>query len=407
MATGDPIETVKRALAARDAGQHAEAARMLAELLEEAPELEAAHYELAFVRRLQGQHREAVRVLEDAFARDVASPRLLLLCGHMLHAAGGHAEGDECLDRVRPGTEAERDGLRALFDFGDYLRRFPAGRSMVLLDRLRRRHRWLEAPEVADRVRAALGEERPFALVRLGDGEGGMLTLSERDEARHRSLYRRNRDELIGMWFGPDFRWREGPFWAQAQRLAEAIAAADVVGIPYESWLAHEYRISSVRGVPSLVNIYRHLEAHPIGGAMCSQHVHLDLFRGGHLVPIIRSARTVHVVTCLPEARTALMERLGLADVVLHLIPAEQGSRAALGADAGAGVHYPDTFDRLLLELSRPSNGQLFLVAAGLLGKFYCQAVKQGGGVALDIGSLVDAWLEKPTRPGYGAELRL
>jgi len=37
--------------------------------------------------------------------------------------------------------------------------------------------------------------------------------------------------------------------------------------------------------------------------------------------------------------------------------------------------------------------GQLFLVAAGPLGKIYCQWVKERGGVALDFGSMADAWI--------------
>jgi hypothetical protein len=52
-------------------------------------------------------------------------------------------------------------------------------------------------------------------------------------------------------------------------------------------------------------------------------------------------------------------------------------------------------------DLSQPLAGELFLVAGGLLGKIYCDRIKRSGGVAIDIGSLIDAWLGAPTRPGF------
>lgn len=41
----------------------------------------------------------------------------------------------------------------------------------------------------------------------------------------------------------------------------------------------------------------------------------------------------------------------------------------------------------------------LYLVVGGLYGNLYCQLIKAQGGLALDLGSLFDAWLEIPSRP--------
>ena len=43
--------------------------------------------------------------------------------------------------------------------------------------------------------------------------------------------------------------------------------------------------------------------------------------------------------------------------------------------------------------------GMLYLVGGGLYGKLYCQLIRSQGGVALDLGSLFDAWLGIPSRP--------
>ena len=40
------------------------------------------------------------------------------------------------------------------------------------------------------------------------------------------------------------------------------------------------------------------------------------------------------------------------------------------------------------------------LVGAGALGKAYCEAVRQQGGVAVDIGSGFDGWAGVMSRPG-------
>lgn len=67
-------------------------------------------------------------------------------------------------------------------------------------------------------------------------------------------------------------------------------------------------------------------------------------------------------------------------------------------ADAEFGAHFPTVYDRTLAELSVPRPGAVFLVAGGLLGKIYCDRIKQLGGIAFDIGAVVDAWMGHNTR---------
>ena len=40
-------------------------------------------------------------------------------------------------------------------------------------------------------------------------------------------------------------------------------------------------------------------------------------------------------------------------------------------------------------------SGKLFLVGAGIFGKYYCALIKSMGGVALDVGSVFDSWEQK------------
>lgn len=44
--------------------------------------------------------------------------------------------------------------------------------------------------------------------------------------------------------------------------------------------------------------------------------------------------------------------------------------------------------------------GDVYLVGAGIWGKLFCDRIRASGGVALDIGSVWDAWSGKLSRPG-------
>jgi hypothetical protein len=212
------------------------------------------------------------------------------------------------------------------------------------------------------------------------------------------------------MWFGKDFQWAENGFLNVAFGLIDQITECDVIGMPYESWLRHEYSISSMRGVPSLVNVLRGLQtAMPKRGShmLCSQQVHLDLHLHGSLERILKAAGAVSVVSCLPEVKELVGERFGLTDVNFYKIPGEQGSSRLLGEVATVGTHFPEVFHLLNKELSQPHGGRLFLVAGGLLGKIYAATIRRHGGIAIDVGSLVDAWTGRATRPGYTDKLAI
>ena len=45
-----------------------------------------------------------------------------------------------------------------------------------------------------------------------------------------------------------------------------------------------------------------------------------------------------------------------------------------------------------------PYQGAIFLVGAGVLGKIYCDVIKEKGGIAIDIGAIFDAWANVKSR---------
>lgn len=402
-------ELVDMAIACRDQGMADMAAQFLAELIARAPALSAAYYELAFLHRLSGEHLRAATLLAESLRRAGDDSRTRIFLAHMLHALGAHDEADRTLDSTVPENAAEASDLACVFELGAYLRAWPLGRALFLLEQLKVRHRWLSPTETGHHIAAALRDRAPFALVRLGDGEGACLKLGAADEQAFGRLYDHNRAEFCAMWFGADFAFRDNGYLVLAHRLLDDISACDVIGVPYASWIEHEYRISSLRGIPSLVMVLRALHSAdaPPGRMLCPQHIHVDLHTDGILAPLLRQQRRISVISCLDELPELMRRRFGLDEVTLHRIPGERGSATLLGAQAVAGSHYPDSFHQLQNELRRLHDGRLFLVAGGLLGKLYAATIRAHGGVAIDIGSIVDAWTGRYTRPGYDAGLCL
>jgi hypothetical protein len=60
---------------------------------------------------------------------------------------------------------------------------------------------------------------------------------------------------------------------------------------------------------------------------------------------------------------------------------------------------YPNLYQQTLTEVHQLDvKGKLCLVGAGLAGKVFCSKIAAMGGVALDVGSMMDAWAGKKAR---------
>jgi hypothetical protein len=80
----------------------------------------------------------------------------------------------------------------------------------------------------------------------------------------------------------------------------------------------------------------------------------------------------------------------GIQEVVRY--PILEGFVTREASTSSELPHYPDRYEELRHGLHVPFKGAVFLVGAGPLGKVYCHWIRERGGIALDIGSLFDAW---------------
>ncbi|MGE0725092.1 MAG: hypothetical protein AB7O45_12000, partial [Alphaproteobacteria bacterium] len=266
-----------------------------------------------------------------------------------------------------------------------------------------------DALAVADRLAAAIERRSPLSLIRLGDGEGNFLPYAP-DLERHR---RADQDSIQRIWWSTGLVADDEA--AQLERvLAEAIRAADIVGIPDLYRMCRAFRQDlpynqTSRGALAVIEQFAGA-APPPGGVAVSRpdqivtgaHVHnafaywrlWDLL----LPPLGRCA----LIAGHADAGEAIRGRFGVAVARLHLVPGERKYRAPAAA-AEEAAHFPARFEELRSALRDVGPGEVFLVAAGILGKIYCAWIQARGGIAIDVGSALDHWRGQATRTAFEA----
>ncbi|MEA3487103.1 MAG: glycosyltransferase [Thermodesulfobacteriota bacterium] len=253
-----------------------------------------------------------------------------------------------------------------------------------------------------DRIR----RRQPTSLVRLGDCEGNFLPYPEQ--------YRRHQ---AGDRETCTFHWWETKLGVQdtdriSTELTKAIYAADIIGIPEPAHMILDLPVPTPRDLFSLsmnwrgkLNILHHLIG-PFTGKdksflppriLTASLVNYDLELWGGYDLILQSAPACSVICSHPKIANALRSRFDLDPWQVIMIPPERKfSHRAF--DPSNRSHFPEFFEEVSRTLTVIEPGEVFLVAAGILGKSYCSWIKERGGIALDVGSMIDFWCGARTR---------
>lgn len=383
----------------RDNGLFEEADRVLRHILADDEQFSFAHYELAISHLLRGRHADALVHALAILRYFPGDHRAALLSARLFQGLGAKAAAAEQLCVVARSDVGE---ATRLMQFGEFLDLHPRGVADLLALQQEMHPAFVGVSGVVGSIRAALDEKRGFSLIRLGDGEGAFMKMSPEEEARFAQLYATNRVDRANVWFAGEIDIFASGFLDTALHLSEVVSCADIVGIPYRSWVEHEYNILSSISISTLVNVLRTIHATLRSGqGLCRQDIHMALLNAGELGRLLNDQAEVGLISCHPSLPARLQETFGIHEVEFHKLPGEKLMRDVIGDEAAAGRHFPDVFQAVMSALDRPLNGKLFLVAGGLLGKFYCSKIKDCGGVAIDVGSVVDAWIGANTRPGF------
>lgn len=366
----------------------------------------SALFELSVSASLQGRPADSAAILARLEARHPLNAYQLRAYAHQLARLGDLAGADVKLDdsiALDPPSAREAQEYR---EFARYFNDFPSEEAQARCSALLDTYRFQHPREVADSIRDALAQQHGYSLIRLNDGEGAILRISDADDATYPALYARNRREFHRMWFGNETYLLDADFLAAEAEFNAIIPNADCLGAYVNNGLPGDYAWGSLRNVPSLFNVVRKLEsirdADPERAGrirMADPLINQFLLLDGELEVLLAAQRRLGLVSCHSALPGALKARFGVRDVIFHRTPGE--------AAITKGVE-PEPFRiwhaRLKSELAHIERGVLYLVAAGVMGKIYCDLIKRGGGVALDIGSVADVWMRAPTRE-FSAEV--
>lgn len=249
----------------------------------------------------------------------------------------------------------------------------------------------------------ALREGTPFSLVRIGDGEGNILGALDPDFPAARQF---STQMILEMMFGAsDFSARE------VQRIAEdmatAVLSADVLGVSDHVRIG---RLQILRQCPegrqdvrgymgsyeSILQVSSLL--HRTGSRppiVVSNYVHRQMM--ALYGEVMRAARQVTLIGPYDLVQD-IRQAFGVHRARALLIPNQASSSPGEGAK-----WFPKSYDDLRTTLDAQP-GEVFFISAGILGKGLCNHVKARGGVALDIGSVVDVWIGKAVRNYHSAD---
>ena len=234
---------------------------------------------------------------------------------------------------------------------------------------------------VVERAEFALRTGTGFSLVRLGDGEGPVLCWPKHQLPSELAT-------VLHTWFGrSDFPAAELQFLADGLR--QAVRSADVLGLPTRYQLTRTPRYGMV-----LEALDRYQLCSP-AQLFADSGLHFYLQWSGALAHLLRGRDSVDVIGCR-DIGSRIAEAFDLGSVRTHLVRGEH-----LFPGSVSQPHWPDGYKGIMQQLEAVNPGQVFLVGAGVLGKIYCDRIKAKGGVALDIGSILDSWALIPSRDPF------
>ncbi|MCY1346579.1 hypothetical protein D9M69_326670 [compost metagenome] len=237
----------------------------------------------------------------------------------------------------------------------------------------------------------AIRQKKPFSMIRLSDGEGYAFA----DDHEYFTLEDQlNRERH---WWGielDDVRRS-----SITTNIRSVVDHADVLGIPSIHRFVRDTHKKSTslkttvqgRGLLQVLHYFSH---HPSSALFGEEKMNIPLFRSQEAVremlfaaencllvssantdqlpEWMRGLTTISHVTIPTHHRTSRNEKYHVSDQPLPLV-----------------------YEAINEEVRRKTSpGTLVLVAAGLAGKVFIGTAKEAGGVALDLGSVMDEWLD-------------
>lgn len=257
-------------------------------------------------------------------------------------------------------------------------------------------------PKLIEKIITDIKNQTPFTLIRLGDGEGSLLFWLKH-KSDYPQLAQMGVNAITRLMFGGNKPAYED-FDTFSTPLQQAVDSANYIGIPTDNQINDAFsRLQDrqrIRGMTGVISVLDWVSDNPQtsldtqnGPTYANWHIHKTLVK--HAEDFIRAAGNVSLITCYPNLLKKLHDLCDVNQGRTWLIP-PQSSNIGKTPDV---AHFPEVSSHLEYELPlNVKKGDLYLVGAGLLGKYYCHLIKANGGMAIDMGSALDVLEGKSTR---------
>lgn len=364
-----------------------------------------ARYEMAILFSLQGRLARAVEIFDDIRENAALSPAQKLFVARQYGRFGQVATARQLLEQaITEDPHLYRDGL-AEMEFYAYISKFPLQAALEEHDQEASYCNLLTCSDVMRKIAEALDRRQPMSMIRLGDGEGIYLQISLADEAEFGHLYDRGRAEFHRIWYSGTDLLASSVFIKEMFRVQAAYENADCLSILNTVGLRHEYATGSTRGMPAMNNLGRFLKKlrHQTGTVrdVCVANIGRTMLLSGELADLMRGRAFVGLVSCYEDLPLRLMQALDIGAVELIQTYGENLARVSMLGEKEVpepGQRFLASHQEVCHRFAEVRAGELYLVAAGIFGKIYCDLIKRQGGVAVDIGSVADIWMGVSTR---------
>lgn len=256
---------------------------------------------------------------------------------------------------------------------------------------------------VVDKIEKAYKNQKGLSVIRSGDGEGSFL--SRRFSACHQDLFYLCARGSLRLHFGhQDFSYDDLDFWSN--ELLSAFMSSDIITSARDEGSVdrllakhHGFDFRSMVGqiagsiIPCSI-------AKKLGNLVYeSGYLHRDL------IPYYQELFKNKEVVLIGPNDEKFAEHFEayfdctVTDILTipgQYVVEKEGLKQPLFPDL-----YQSTLSRLLeLDVS----GKMCLVGAGLAGKVFCSKIALKGGVGLDVGSMMDAWVGRKARKYHTSE---
>lgn len=219
----------------------------------------------------------------------------------------------------------------------------------------------------------------PISLVRIGDGESivlnSMSSVSSLQLANVAVLQRQ-------LGYNPSVNDIE----AIRNNLIEAYTHADIIGIPNhrQRTNAHWSKVVEILNA----NVPTHTDNY------CDIDVGYQFLDNGGYDTLLQDRRDLNYISCR-DLDKGFKKKWNIKTVNKFIISPEMKFTSGYNGEH----HYPTQFNKISRWMDcRNTEGELLLVGAGVVGKIYCNWWRDRGGIAFDVGAVLDVWAGKVTR---------